>query len=282
MTPGPFSILSLAAAFVLLSTAVMAGIAWLRSPRVIVPPPQAPPAGLHGNLLLTQWLARALGALGAGAVLLSGHLGIALPPLWVHRSALAALFAFLLLVQYRQITAAVLCLRRAPLPALALHYRRLWQLTEIAPPPIALLLLASGLRLVAYGVSPRSGWLCLLILSFGLMAFDGILDFTPLTRTLKDESARAALTGDAAPLRSRVLSPPANLQLFCHWASFPVLALCGYFKPYLPNPLDGAIAALERVGGGIFAAVALFLLGGLLAIAANGWQNRPARAAVPR
>jgi len=252
----------------------MAVIAWVRAPAVWAGPLTVQDGAPSGQLVAGQRLARALGAGGAAAVLLSGHLGISIPPLGAHRMALAALFVFLLVAQYRQVAAVVLCLRPAPLEVIASHYRRLWQMTEIAPAPIALILLASGLRLVARGYSPSASWLCVLIVAFGFLFFDGILEFTPLTRLLKDEGTQAALSGEAGALRSLVLSRRVNLRLLGHCGSFPFLALCGYLKPNLPNPLAGAIGALDRHAGAAAAVMALFLLGGIVAIAARRWRNR--------
>jgi hypothetical protein len=257
---------SLAMDFVIVSLAVMAAVCRLRRPRAADRPALLRNEALSGPLLVLQRAARGAGVVAAGALLLSGQFGIAIPPLWAHCTALGALFGFLLLAQYQQVSAVVLCLRGQPAVVIVPLYLRLWRLTEIAPAPIALVLLASGFELAAGRYSPRAGWLCVLVLAFGFLFFDGILGFTPLTRSLKKEALRAVESGEEGDFRKLVLGLPVNATLLAHYSSFPLLFLFGWLKPPLSNPLASPIALLEQAGGKPLSILGLIAVSGVIVI----------------
>lgn len=166
--------------------------------------------------------------------------------LLLHRLALTGLAAFLLVAQYQHVRAVIECLRAAPLFRIARRYHRLWLLTELTPAPIALLILGSGLRLVAEtGRSPREGWIAVLALALGALACDGMLAYLPATVELRSAARDAAERQQPELLRRTVLSWRTNLTLLVHFSAFPPLALIGWLKPKLPNPLVPLLAGLE-------------------------------------
>lgn len=167
-------------------------------------------------------------------------------PLVTHRCALVALAGFLLCAQHLQVRAVVACIRGEDAGRCLIAYQRLRRLTEVAPAPIALVLLASGLRLVAqFGHSLREGWLLVLVSAFGFLFFDGILGFTPLVRDLHRCAVRSVELGDDQDLRRKALGAPANATFLVHFASLPFLVLVGWFRPMIPNPIAVLLVALE-------------------------------------
>jgi hypothetical protein len=194
--------------------------------------------------------------------------------LLLHRLALMGLAAFLLAAQYQHVRAVIEFLRAAPLARVARRYRRLWLLTEFTPAPIALLILGTGLRLVAEtGRSPREGWLSILALALGALACDGMLAYGPATMDLRDAAHAAAKGQQPAVLRRAALSWRTNLTLLVHFSAFAPLALIGWLKPELPNPLAPLLATVEMrlapiagaAGGAQLATLLLVATGALAA-----------------
>jgi len=194
--------------------------------------------------------------------------------LWLHHTSFWLLFLFLLSGQYFQVEAWWKIREGMARESVAATYRRLWMLTEIVPPPVALTIFLTGLRLIWETAESKaegqrgslSGfWLQGLVLGFSLFFWDGILGYTPIVRTLR----RRCEVG------SESLQPAQTFvergQLMAHCLSWPFVFLIGVLHWNSPTVLTIPIEELERslqfFSPGwpeVIAAIVLWLLMGLV------------------
>lgn len=162
---------------------------------------------------------------------------------WIHHAAIFGLFAFLLTAQTLQVE-GFLKLRRGAMPiSIFATYNRLWWLTEIAPAPIAITILTSGLGLICQDAisdparaaldnySLRSGWLLALVASFGFFFWDGILGFSVSVREMR-KFWYAAQRSDTptSDLSLKFRDRWRDTQLLLHFVSFPFVFLLGALR----------------------------------------------------
>lgn len=167
--------------------------------------------------------------------------------LWIHHAAFLLLLAFLLVGQYLQLEALWKIRAGLPWQSICATYRRHWVLTTIAPAPIALTILLTGLRLLWQqsgdpsqegGYSLSGFWLQGLVIGFSLFFWDGIFGYTPIVRSLYRQwnSEDVRQMGRPAAMESA--------QLLIHLLSWPVVFLIGALRDDSPTPLTPAIASV--------------------------------------
>lgn len=211
-------------------------------------------AAVRDGDALVKLFAKALPAFSAASLLLfyaavprRGEVfGIVL---WMHHAAFMALFAFLSVAQCL-ITQAWWQIRLASTTvSIAATYRRVWIVTELVPAPIAIAVLLTGMRLIweSPADSPSSTWLLILISSFSLFFFDGLLGYSPIIRKTHyywQSCARAKIPAPQAAQAS--LSTADYLQLIAHFISWPLLLAVGIRRWNWPNPIADRILEFEH------------------------------------
>jgi hypothetical protein len=155
----------------------------------------------------------------------------------LHHTSFVMLFLFLLGAEYLQLEAWIK-IRRASVPAtIALSFRRLWVLTELAPGSVAPVILLTGLRLIWDTPQPNSPgkiWLFVIIVAFGLFFFDGLLGYTPIVQRWHVFWSDCA--GPYAPAHAtRCVRTGDCLQLLLHCVSWPFLFLLGLWQYDVPS-----------------------------------------------
>lgn len=240
-------LIAVASGACLLILAFLVGVCLLQPPCMAEETRPAPTRVSAARIVLLQRISLVVGVLLATLLLSAPE---APPPGMArvaHRCALVVLGTFLLAALYLQIRTVVAFHRSESVTRLARDYERLWQITEVAPAPTALVLLASGVRMTTdHGHSLREGWLLVLTVAFGILFFDGILGFTPLVRDLHRRARDTVEMREVGRLRERSLSIAANATLLLHFSSFPFLVLMGWFRPAIPNPFAGLVGGVEQ------------------------------------
>lgn len=120
-------------------------------------------------------------------------------------------------------------------------------LTEYLPAAAAILISASGLRLLySLGLSIRLGWLFYLVGGFAALAADGATGYTENVISLwKTAQEPPELAPDEA-LRATSRRWSFNALFLGHYVAFFVLFGLGYRKPSLYNPFSGIIELTEH------------------------------------
>jgi hypothetical protein len=202
---------------------------------------------------------------------------------WIHHAAFTALFVFLLAGQTLQIEGWMKLRRQAPESSVVATYRRLWCVTELMPAPAALAIFISGLGLIVQGgmmdpaasnvanYSLRSGWLFLLVASFGFFFWDGILGYLPATREMHRH-----WTLPASQRTGRFIRPWRDAVLALHFVSFPVVFVFGTLRLPSWNPLADVIRHCEESLGFLRAGLpqAIVAFGVWLLMGALVWSFR--------
>ncbi len=169
--------------------------------------------------------------------------------LWMHHAAFIALFAFLSVAQCL-ITQAWWQIRLASeTNSIAATYRRIWILTELAPAPIAIAVFLTGMRLIweSPADSPASTWLLILISSFSLFFFDGLLGYSTIIRRTHDHWQSCARKKIPAPEAAQAsLSTADYLTLISHFISWPLLLVVGIRRWNWPNPISDRLVEVEH------------------------------------
>jgi hypothetical protein len=169
--------------------------------------------------------------------------------LWMHHAAFIALFAFLSVAQCL-ITQAWWQIRLASeTNSIAATYRRVWILTELVPAPIAIAVFLTGMRLIweSPADSPASTWLLILICSFSLFFFDGLLGYSTIIRKTHYHWQSCARDKIPAPQAAQAsLSRPDYLRLFAHFISWPLLLAVGIRRWNWPNPISDRLVQVEH------------------------------------
>jgi hypothetical protein len=197
------------------------------------------------------------------------------PVLWIHRTAFSCLFLFLAFAQYLQEQARWRSLyhNRA---AVARSVKRLWILSEVAPAPIAVAILLTGLRLIweVPANTPDNFWLLAIILSFSFFFFDGIFGYQPIVRRMWQQWSRWLDDETAVCVGKNWWPSIDRLQLFIHFASWPLVFVLGTTRWNPPNPISPIISAFEHRLAflppgwpGVTTALALWSLAGLIVMA---------------
>jgi hypothetical protein len=168
--------------------------------------------------------------------------------LWSHHVSFMLLFLFLAAAQYFQIEARWRIRREDSTRSVALTYRRLWILTEMAPAPIALAIFLSGLRLMwemPDENSPDAVWLLGLVLAFSVFFWDGVLGYQPIVRNWYRYWSQAAErdipVNEAARSRGQLAE---RLQLLAHFLSWPFVFVLGVFRWDFPNAITSELSLL--------------------------------------
>jgi hypothetical protein len=195
--------------------------------------------------------------------------------LWMHHAAFSMLLFFLIAAQFLQAEAGWRIHTGSPAGDVATTFRRLWILTELAPAPIAMAILATGLRLIWEAPAanrPSQPWLFALLVAFSFFFWDGILGYQPIVRELRRHWVAADRRGiaTAAAFKGSKMGR-RTAQLSAHLVSFPFVFLLGLFKPDFHNPLAGAVARIEHLMSGaapgwpeVLAACSVWLTVGLV------------------
>jgi hypothetical protein len=201
------------------------------------------------------------------------HTAVFVFALWCHHAAILGLFVFLASSQLLQMEAQR-SLKTRDFKAAARAGHGLWVLTEIAPAPIAIAILLTGLRLVwggavsdppAVGKSPSTLWLVLIISGFSFFFWDGIFGYTPIVDRWRAR-LEALREGDSV---AGAMPVSERLQLFGHFVSWPLVFVCGVYRWDTANPIssavEGAIGALGSLPKGwpeVLMALAIWLAAG--------------------
>jgi hypothetical protein len=168
---------------------------------------------------------------------------------WMHHAAFIALFAFLSVAQCL-ITQAWWQVRLAlETNSIAATYRRVWILTELVPAPIAIAVFLTGMRLIweSPADSPASTWLLILICSFSLFFFDGLLGYSTIIRKTHHHWQSCARDKIPAPQAAHAsLSTADYLQLTVHFISWPLLLAVGIRRWNWPNPISDRLVEVEH------------------------------------
>jgi hypothetical protein len=203
--------------------------------------------------------------------------------LWLHHSAIWALFIFLVVAEALQWEAFWRQRCKNTTEEIAATYRRLWIWTKIVPAPVALTLLITGLRLLWQSADQNSIsqlWLFALVSIFAVLFFDGICGFTPLVTNTYRRWQNAAVRGFAPEeVRHHFSRRSDRLQLAAHAVSWPFVFMIGVFRPSSSHGLSSLFRAGEGQLGHIlpdgFPQVVL-ALAWWLAIGIVIWQARSA------
>jgi hypothetical protein len=210
-------------------------------------------AAVRDDDALVNLFAKALPAFSAASLLL---FYVAVPRrgsvfgivLWMHHAAFIALFAFLSVAQCL-ITQAWWQIRYASeTDSIAATYRRIWILTELVPAPIAIAVFLTGMRLIweSPANSPASTWLLILICSFSLFFFDGLLGYSTIIRKTHYHWQSCARDKIPAPQAAQAsLSTADYLQLIVHFISWPLLLAVGIRRWNWPNPISDRLVQVE-------------------------------------
>lgn len=168
----------------------------------------------------------------------------------VHETAFSGLFAFLVASELLQARAWLQIRRGKTAASVASSMRKMWTLSEIAPAPIAIAIFLTGLRLIWESPatnSPSQLWLLLLILSFGVFFFDGILGYQPIVRGMylywRDAAQRELPVGQAA---REWRAASGCVQLLLHCLSWPLVFAVGILRWTTPNPISLVVGRGEH------------------------------------
>lgn len=204
--------------------------------------------------------------------------------LWVHHAAAWSLFAFLLSGEYLLMEAWWRMRRGEGRESIGAVYHHVWILTKFVPPPAALAVFLTGLRLIWEAPetnSPSNLWLFGMVLGFSFFFFDGIFGYTCIITELDSHWRSAADPEMPLIIASRYRRLGARAQILLHTVSWPLVFLLGVFRWNPPNPLSKYVAASEQAvdwlpRGWPQIAVA-FLLWALMGIIVAGIRVLPRR-----
>jgi hypothetical protein len=183
------------------------------------------------------------------AILPSQHPAAYLLALWAHHVAFALLFLFLAAAQFLQAEAWWGIRAGRPTEWVARSYRRLWVMTEVVPAPVALTVLASGLRLIWEAPTrsaPASVWLMLMVAAFSAFFWDGIFWYQPAVRDLHAYWAReTARSTPVAQAARGARSVGRSVQFLAHFLSLPVIFWLGVTRWDPANPVGSYLLRVE-------------------------------------
>lgn len=162
----------------------------------------------------------------------------------IHYLSLGTLFVFLSLGELCHLV--IFCRRNSSDRQLIAGMAHFWRfITYLMPGAAALIILATGLRLIYEGNhSLRVTWLFVLVAGFGILFADGLLGYTPAVAAL---NVKIDTVESQPEFLSLVSSLHFNLMFLLHFVSMPVLYLVGRYKllPTIP-PLCKIMTTVDR------------------------------------